>query len=157
MKVTFQNGRIMDLDDAFYINPTERCDDIWALSVPFSNFSITYIIRAKEHDVVSVLLDSRFGGRIKVSADDLATSTDDFLLEKGYTKEQIAELKKDADNFNSVTSAYSDDESLFSYFENECDYAYDGDINTWYHSDLLMRDCLERVTISEYEGEVCEG
>ena len=154
MKVTFKSGRVLDLDDEYYLNPEETFeDDIWALSIPFGNFSMTFVIRAKEHEVVSVLLDSKFGDRIKVAADDLATATDDFLIDKGYSKEQIA-LFKEKDELNNLIRMYDNEEysgdSLHDYFENRCDFAFDGDINTWYHSDLLMADCLEKVTVTEY-------
>lgn len=154
MQIVYPDGRVQELDEVFFLNPEETVGDLYAVSIPFGNFSRTFVLRAREYEIVSVLLDSKFGDSIKVDKADLATSTDDFLLDKGYTKEQIAALKKDQDDFNSTISAYEDDESLYSYFENECDYAFDGDLNVWYHSDLIMRDCVAKVTISGAVGGV---
>ncbi len=147
MQIVYTDGRVEELDDVFFLNPKETIGDLYAVSMPFGNFSRTFLLRAREHEIISVLLESKWGDSIKVDAGDLATATNEFLLSKGYTREQIAELKKDADNFNSAISAYGDDESLHSYFENEFNYAFDGDLNVWYRSDLIMRNCVNRVAI----------
>lgn len=146
MQIKYPDGRVQELDKAFFLNPEETIGDLYAVSIPFGNFSRTFVVRAREHEIVTVLLDSRFGDSIKVSAADLATATDDFLLAKCYTKEQINTLK-DLDALNNIINSYEDDESLYSYFENECDYAFDSDLNVWYHSDLIMRDAVSMVSI----------
>lgn len=147
MKVQTKRG-IVEVDSCFFLNPEETLGDLYAVSIPFGNFSRTFILRAREYEIVTVLLGSKYGDSIKVDARDIVTSTEDFLIERGNSTELVASLRRD----NGLDKFVGDNElsdELYEYFENSCDYALDSDLNVWYHSDLIMKDCVERVELVE--------
>ena len=135
---------LIEVDEAFVVNPEETIGDLYAVSIPFSNYSRTFVVRARDHEIITALLESEFGDSIKVSEEDIVSATEDFLYEKGYSVAQIVFLKK-AGEFKNLTCIHA--EALSEYFENSCDFAFDSDLNVWYHSDLIMKDSVEKIKL----------
>lgn len=149
MKVITKHGE-RELDNAFYVNPDGWFRETFALSIPSGNFAQTFIVEADhEQDALDAFIDSKFGDNIKVSQEDLNAAIVSFLIEEGHSQEDIAQFDSPWD----VIHEMNWHENLFTYLSEECSYAQAGNGSDWYHSDLLMVGCLEKVKVEDYPYE----